>query len=115
MTTEPGKRRLSVSRRLSIHSALVDALVEEIREKQLLKMSEDIDSYHLEDVYALRSNDWNVKRFVLEHKCDRDDAAAALDKALQWRKASGIAIARYVKDFKMCIVLIRCMINVVNK
>lgn len=93
MTTEK-PRRLSVSRRYSIQSALVDTLVEEIREKQLLKMSSDFNSYHLEDMYALRTNDWTIKRFILEHKCDRDDAAAALDKALQWRKKSGISIAR---------------------
>ncbi|KAI1307588.1 hypothetical protein HDE_00659 [Halotydeus destructor] len=87
-------RRQSVSKRYSIQSTLLENLIDDIREKQLDKMAASMTSYHLEDTYEVRANDWFVRRFVLSNRCDRDDSAAALDKCLLWRKFSGVAGAR---------------------
>lgn len=50
------------------------------------------DLYHPIDVERVRTEEWQVKRFLLDQPDQEDETAAfaALSKALQWKKSFGL-------------------------
>lgn len=65
--------------------------ISEIRAKFEQELSAHPDLYHPIDVERVRTEEWQVKRFILDQADgDLQKAFAALIKALQWKKSFGV-------------------------
>ena len=64
-----------------------EAIVEVIRRKFLLEANTDGQFYHPIDVERVRTEDWQIERFVLENGSE-DQALRALITAMKWKSLS---------------------------
>ena len=65
------------------------AVIEAIRIR-FVKNASDSPHYEESDVEMIKQNDWQIQRFLLEHKAEPEDAFAALNNAMKWRKEMNI-------------------------
>jgi hypothetical protein len=63
--------------------------VSEIRHKFLSEVESNPDLYHDIDVERVRTEDWQVERYVIRHETV-DKAYEALVAAMQWKKSFGV-------------------------
>ena len=54
------------------------------------ELTEHPDQYHSVDIDRVRTQDWQVKRFLLGHPDNESKAFDALCKALRWKKSFGV-------------------------
>ena len=64
-------------------------LVERLRQRFLTEADDKPDLYHQIDVSRVRTEDWQVERFLLDTHTE-DDAFKMLTKAMQWKHSFGI-------------------------
>ena len=67
----------------------IEATVQTLRERFLIECENNEHLYHELDVKRVRTDDWQIERFVINHN-NEDKAYEALVKALQWKKSFGV-------------------------
>lgn len=65
-------------------------LFSEVRTKFLAEVKSNPHLYCKEDIECVETNDWQIQRFILEHKYSSESALKALIIAMQWRKSFGV-------------------------
>ena len=82
-------------------------LIEEVRKKFLERVNNNPELYYPEDVERVKTDDWNVRRFLHTFKSEpnADKAVEALDRAMKWRKSYGVLD---IKDSEFAIEAYQC-------
>jgi hypothetical protein len=62
----------------------------EVRDKFLAEVKSNPDLYSNEDIECIKANEWQIQRFILEHKYNAESALKALITAMRWRKLFGV-------------------------
>lgn len=65
-------------------------LFEDVRNRFLTEAKANPQLYYEEDIECVECNDWQIQRFILEHKSNAEAALKALTTAMQWRKSFGV-------------------------
>jgi len=68
----------------------IAAIVGRLRDRFLAEYEANGELYHEVDVQRVRSDDWQIERFAVEHGLNEDAAYEALVRALKWKKEFGI-------------------------
>ncbi|CAG2109853.1 unnamed protein product, partial [Medioppia subpectinata] len=71
-------------------SAISVAMVTELRQKFLEIVSKNPELYYDKDIDKIKSDDWSLKRFLNQNKCNEEKALESIDKAMKWRKSFGV-------------------------
>jgi len=65
-------------------------LVAQLRDKFLAESNNNSTEYNTEDIEAIKTNDWKVKRYLLAKKGNMDEALKMLITSMKWRKTIGV-------------------------
>ncbi|XP_054166034.1 motile sperm domain-containing protein 2-like [Oppia nitens] len=71
-------------------SKITPQLLSDVRNQFLTDVNSNGSLYYDEDIECIKSNDWQIQRFILENKYNQELALKGLTAAMRWRKSFGV-------------------------
>lgn len=69
-------------------------IIEDMRSRFVLEAKNNVEEYDVEDIDCVETNDWQIQRYLLEHKNDPQVAYSKMLESMKWRKTSGVKLLK---------------------
>jgi len=67
-----------------------DHAIEDVRNRFIAEVQVNRDLFDAKDVDSVKSDEWTVKRYLLQKKGNLDDATKSMIDSMKWRKTMGV-------------------------